>query len=743
MKNKNKLLLSLFASLAVASTGHAQKNDAPELSPLNVVDSKTEQLRLSSGMKSSLDAMDSPKSITIMTDDQIQTQGLKSIGDIIDFTPGVVNSQGEGHRDAIVIRGKRTTQDFFRDGVRDDVQYYRPLYNIEQVEILRGSDALTSGFGGAHGMVNRVSKKGVIGESFSVVKGSVDTFGETVFSLDNNYELGEEKALRVNMFGDNLENHRDYYYGNSFGVNPTMRMNLGDGSALDISYEYLNQERFIDRGIPTGSVATLANYLTPIESLKDYVFADSTENYSTHEAHIFRAVFEHDLTDALTGRFSASYSDHDKLYQCLYASGYDQALQIATLQGYVDTTQRSTSIFSYELTGEFETGAVVHNVLGGIEYTSMDNDNDRYYADWFTKRNPGQTVGAAFSALDTNLLYGSKSHSKEDFALSRLMVSNHAGITSDGNQTVNDYNMAPYDNYAGDMSVFSIYLQDEIELTDSLDLILSARINNMDYDVDNNLPGGTPETDSDETVSPKVGLIYDLTGQASLYAVYSETFQQIAGDQYASLKDWVKDVDPITHETTEFGIKYDLTSGLSFSAAYFEIDSSKPNEVSAGVYETVKSEASGFEIQLIGAITDKWFISAGYTSMDAKTELFDDPRTAVFLEPSQETPENLFSVWNNYLVSDRLAVNFGIIYQDSSILDHDDDKGNGYVNPKAYLPDFTRIDVGAAYALTDNTRVQVQVENLTDELYFPSGHDTHQATVGAPVNATFSITSSF
>ena len=60
------------------------------------------------------------------------------------------------------------------------------------------------------------------------------------------------------------------------------------------------------------------------------------------------------------------------------------------------------------------------------------------------------------------------------------------------------------------------------------------------------MPDVIPETDSDETVSPKVGLIYDLTDQASLYAVYSETFQQIAGDQYAILKDWVKDVDPIT-----------------------------------------------------------------------------------------------------------------------------------------------------------------------------------------------------
>ena len=84
-----------------------------------------------------------------------------------------------------------------------------------------------------------------------------------------------------------------------------------------------------------------------------------------------------------------------------------------------------------------------------------------------------------------------------------------------------------------------------------------------------------------------------------------------------------------------------------------------------------------------------------------------------------------------------MAVNFGIIYQDSSIIDNDDG------DPKPYLPDYTRIDVGAAYALTDNTRLQVQVENITDELYFPSSHDTHQATVGAPINATFSITSSF
>ena len=75
-----------------------------------------------------------------MSAEQIKAQGLKSIGDVIDYTPGVINSQSEGHRDAPVIRGVRTTQDLYRDGIRDDVQYYRPLYNVESVEVLRGTE---------------------------------------------------------------------------------------------------------------------------------------------------------------------------------------------------------------------------------------------------------------------------------------------------------------------------------------------------------------------------------------------------------------------------------------------------------------------------------------------------------------------------------------------------------------------------------------------------------------------------
>ena len=79
--------------------------------------------------------LDVPQSLSITSADQIVRQGFDSLGDIVLYTPGVNQSQGEGHRDAIVFRGVRSTADFFIDGVRDDVQYYRSLYNLEQVEI--------------------------------------------------------------------------------------------------------------------------------------------------------------------------------------------------------------------------------------------------------------------------------------------------------------------------------------------------------------------------------------------------------------------------------------------------------------------------------------------------------------------------------------------------------------------------------------------------------------------------------
>ena len=249
--------------------------------------------------------IDVPQSLTITTQDEILARGFTSIGQVVDYTPGVNTSQGEGHRDAIVFRGIRSTADFFIDGVRDDVQYYRGLYNLEQVEILRGPNALLFGRGGTGGILNRVTKKGVIGETFGGGQVAVDTFGEFSVQGDLNFAATDNIALRLNASYEDLNNHRDFFDGERIGINPTARLQLGSATTLDLSYEYADHERFIDRGIPTGADGR------PVEALEDVVFANATENFTTLEAHLLRANLSHEFSENIKGNFAAFYGDYD------------------------------------------------------------------------------------------------------------------------------------------------------------------------------------------------------------------------------------------------------------------------------------------------------------------------------------------------------------------------------------------------------------------------------------------------
>src|SRR5204862_7979208 len=102
---------------------------------------------------------DGPQSVTVVTRELMTDQMMMSVGDVVRYVPGITAIQGENNRDQVVIRGNSSSADFFRDGVRDDVQYYRDLYNVDRVEALKGSNALAFGRGGGGGAINRVLKE--------------------------------------------------------------------------------------------------------------------------------------------------------------------------------------------------------------------------------------------------------------------------------------------------------------------------------------------------------------------------------------------------------------------------------------------------------------------------------------------------------------------------------------------------------------------------------------------------------
>ncbi len=649
--------------------------------------------------------IDVPQSLSIITADQIRMQGFTNLGDIVNYTPGVNTSQGEGHRDAVVFRGVRSTADFFIDGVRDDVQYYRPLYNLEQVEILRGPNSLFFGRGGTGGILNRVTKKGMIGDNFTGYKASADSFGEYDIEFDGNYSMNANSAFRINAFYENLSNHRDFYDGDRFGINPTARFEIGTATTLDLSWEYIDHERFIDRGIPTGSDGR------PIEDFRDIVFGDPDLNLTGLQAHLFRATLQHEFSENLKGNFSAFLGDYDKLYQNFYASSYKQSLtpNEVTLDGYVDTTQRENGILSGNLIGEFSTGGLDHTLVVGGEYIDTTSDQDRFNAFWDTT-----------------------SDDNEIFPINRpLSLRGGAGINVAGGSTVNSFSADLNDDTQVAIEVLSAYIQDEIRISDNLDLVIGARLDSFDITV-LNVPANDLRSRKDEEISPRLGLVFKPQEQISLYGSYSGSFLPRSGEQFANINGNNNRLDPNTFANLEAGVKWDLSPGLSLTAAVFEIEQSSPQvaDDDPSTLDIIDSTIDGFELQFSGLLTDRWFISSGYSHLDGEQVNRSGPTG---LRP-RELPENMLSLWNSFQINDRLGLGLGLSYQDESFINN----GNS-----AILPSHTRFDAAVFYDVSNSLRVQLNVENLSDELYFPNSHSTHQATVGAPLNARLTISSRF
>ncbi|MGB3624282.1 MAG: TonB-dependent siderophore receptor [Henriciella sp.] len=649
--------------------------------------------------------IDVPQSLSIVTADQIVEQGFDSIGDIIDYTPGVNTSQGEGHRDSIVFRGVRSTADFFIDGMRDDVQYYRPLYNLEQVEILRGPNALMFGRGGTGGILNRVTKKGVIGETFLGYQASANTFGGYGVQLDGNTSASDTAAFRLNAMYESLENHRDFFDGERIGLNPTAKLELSPRTVLNLSYEYADHERFIDRGIPTGADGQ------PVEAFENIVFGDPDLNKTELEAHLLRANLQHEFSDHIKGNFSAFYGDYDKLYQNFYASAYNEVAtpREVTLDGYLDKTQRQNLILSGNLIGEFETGPIGHTVIVGGEYIDTSSDQNRYNSFWST-------------TLDDN----------EVFTVMRpLNLRGGVGVNADGLPTANTFNTDLNDDTRVGIDVVSAYIQDEIEISDQLDIILGARFDSFDIEVYNAVADET-RSRKDEEISPRLGIVYKPQENISLYASYSETFLPRSGEQFANINGANDALDPDTFTNLEAGLKWDLTPALSFTSAIFEIEQSSPQPADddPSTLNVIESEITGFETQLRGQVTDDWFISAGYSWLDGEQVGATGPTG---LRP-RELPENMASLWNTWQVTNQFGLGLGVTWQDESFVNNSN---------TAVLPSYARIDAAAYYDVSDRLRVQLNVENLADELYFPNAHSTHQVTVGAPLNAKLTVTGRF
>lgn len=699
----NKFLVystTAISALLVGAAANAATNAAAENADIEeiIVQGRYLSLDKLNAVKTPTPVINVPQSLTIIGSEQISRQAFTNIGDITRYSPGISTSQGEGHRDAIIIRGIQTTADFYIDGVRDDVQYFRPLYNLDRIEILRGANALLFGRGGGGGIVNRVTKAPEFDGDFIGYSAALDSFGAYSLSGDLNYTVGDDASVRLNGFYEELNNHRDFFGGERFAINPTLAFKPSEDTSLLLSYEYVNDDRVVDRGVPSQNVDGGPD--VPLEGFDNTFFGSPDQNFTTLKAHIVKARVEHDFSDNLRSNFTAQYADYDKAYQNLFPSDgvvvTNGVFPEVELDGYRDTTQRENLILQANLIGEFETGALGHTVLLGLEYGNQDTQNAR--------------LDNVFADNSDDQLF--------------IPFSDPLNIPAF------DFS-SPARNRASEVETLSVYLQDQIDLTEQFKVVVGARFDSFDISV-NDIANSGQFNRKDEEVSPRFGVIYKPAENVSFYGSYSESFLPRSGEQFLTLNLDSESTRPQSFENKEIGAKWDIRSDLSLTAAIFELDresfTSVDPEDAGQVIVIEGSETKGFEVQLAGNITEQLFVTTSYTYLDGEVERVDGSGTSG--NRTRQTPESMVSFWGNYQVNDRLGLAVGVTHQSSFFVREDN---------VVEVPGYTRVDAAIYYELNDQVRLQLNAENLFDADYFPDAHSNDNISTGKPLNVRFSI----
>ena len=689
--------LSLTVALACTATAPALADDAEDQASGTIVVTGFPNAYVaptgSTALGTDTALLDTPQTINVLTRQRLDDQALLTIADALRYVPGVTVGQGEGHRDQPTIRGNNTTADFFLDGLRDDVQYYRDFYNIDRLEILKGPNALTFGRGGGGGVINRVTK--TPGErAFAALDAAVDTDGSGRVGIDLNQPPSGTIAARRNAFYDKSTTHRDVFEAERYGINPTTAVGLGERGTVGASYEYFNDDRVVDRGIPSANGRPLAGF-------RDSVFGDPAINTSRLEAHIASLYGDYALTDTLTLKSRVVYADFDKGYRNVFPATAvtNGALGI---EAYSDTTQRQNLLSQTDLVWTVATGGIGHVILGGIELGRQDTDNER--------------INGFFSPTANTLIITVPL--ADPFVVPPVFF--RAGP---GNRRVETR-----------ADTLGVYIQDQISIGERFEIVAGIRYDRFKVDFANTL-AATAFARTDELWSPRLGLIFKPVPAASLYASYSRSYLPQSGDQFLSLDATSAALAPERFENLEIGAKWDITPRLNLTAALYRLDrtnSRAAGPVAGTVVLTGEQRSKGVELTLQGELTKGWQASLGYALQDA--EIRSTTTAAPAGRKVAQVPRHQVALWNRVDLSERLGVGVGVVHQSHSFAS---------ISNAVALPAYTRVDAAVFVSLGGGFEAQANIENLFDEGYFPTAHNDNNITTGRPTSARFTVRKRF
>ncbi len=663
-------------------------------------------LSTSSATKTNTPLRDIPQSVTVITKQQVEDIGAQKIEDVIRYVPGVNWHQGEGNRDQIVIRGQSSTADFFVNGMRDDGQVYRDLYNTQRLEFLKGPNAMIFGRGGGGGVLNRVLKE-ADGAPINEWKVQTGSYRNKRVSGDVGAKITDTLYARINGVFEDTDSYRDYFHNQRYGINPTLTWLATPLTKVKVSYEHFRDERTADRGIPS-----MLGFPFPGAQPSTY-YGNPDLSHTASTQNIATAVLEHDFANGLSVKSQTRFADYTRYYQNVYpGSAVNPATGTLTLAAYKNRNDRQNLMNQTDWTYKFFTSSVKHTVVFGTEFGRQKSENERFTG-FFGN---GTVASSPISA----------------FAPTSFQPVFFNGLATDARNRTK-------------LDLAAVYIQDQIELTRWLQFIGGLRFDRFDLSYVNR-NAQSPATLGqqfgriDDLVSPRAGLVVKPIDPLSLYASYSVSYLPASGDQFGALTAVTTNLQPEKFTNKEVGAKWDILPLLTFTAAIFELDrENTPIRDTTGIVVAAgHSRVRGIEAGLAGYVTDKWQISAGYANLDARY-VTDTSNAAGTLAARagnhvQFVPTHTYSLWNRYDFTYNWATGVGVIAQDAYFAAADN---------TVQVSGFVRVDGAVFWRLNKYVRAQVNVENIFGAKYYPSADGNNTITIGSPRAARFVLTTNF
>lgn len=735
IKTRKKIVSSAIVSSLSVMAGHAVAQD--QVAQLETIHSQatTEQQSLkvdqSANSKFVAPLLDTPKSVSIISNQLIEDTKVTTLSDALRTVPGITLGAGEGgnpNGDRPFIRGYNSESSMYVDGVRNATSQNREMFAVEQVEVTKGSASAMGGAGTVGGSINLISK---VAKKGDFLEGSVENGTDNYqrITLDGNKDFGNGIAARIAIMGHHNEKagQSDGAEYKRAGIAPSITFGLDTDTRTTLSYYYLKSDDTPDSGVPYNyDIAKKTTVGKPVNVKQGIYYGLLDRDFQKQENQIGTIKVEHDINDNFTLTNTAVFNKSKNDY--LWTQSDDSKGNVVNDKVWrrINSRITDTEIFTDQLalTGKLNTGIIQHKLNMGAEYSDQKSDKGNYNTSY--PGYPGTTTGGFNSDCAINDAWCTSltnPNSKDQWL--GTAIANKATTTTK-------------------TKVTSVYLLDNIELNPKWLVDLGARWDKFDTEQVTHATGQKIENDKD-FFTYQAGITFKPVKNGSIYTSFATSANPVGvdgGDGSESIGQAYMDLKPEESRTFEIGTKWNiLNDRLNLTAAIFRTEKQNTRiQLDASTYTNGgESKVDGVELSATGKITDKWDITAGYSYLDSE---LTDPgpsctRAGVCTYPNPakgkqlpNVPENSATLWTTYKVLPQLTLGAGAFYSD---------KVYGDAANTKYVPGYVRYDAMARYNVNKNVDLQLNLNNLSDKRYFTKAYASHYATEAEGRNAVLSL----